>query len=118
MRKDEQTVTPEGKRVGGWIDGVVVRPAVTQADERGVVLREFVVERDASVSFVIEPAPGRWASVRLLPSDLRALPLLHSGSERRTLHYRVLGLHVGPAPQAGQSEGAALCVAPGGLCCG
>ncbi len=35
--KLEQTVTTEGERVDSLIDGVVVRNAVTQPDERGTV---------------------------------------------------------------------------------
>lgn len=35
--KDVQTVTPEGKSVQPLIDGVVIRPAVTQTDERGTL---------------------------------------------------------------------------------
>ena len=32
---DEQTVTPSGKRLDRFIDGVQVRPAITHSDERG-----------------------------------------------------------------------------------
>ncbi len=35
--KDLPTVTPEGERLGPRIDGVVVRRAITQTDERGTV---------------------------------------------------------------------------------
>jgi dTDP-4-dehydrorhamnose 3,5-epimerase len=36
-RRDVQTVTPDGRPVGGFIDGVVVRMATTLPDERGEV---------------------------------------------------------------------------------
>ena len=41
MVKDSPTVTPEGKPLFELIDGVRVRPAVTQADERGTVCEMF-----------------------------------------------------------------------------
>ena len=39
--KDQQTVTPEGIRVGPSIDGVRLRPAVTHVDDRGEVCEIF-----------------------------------------------------------------------------
>lgn len=36
-RKDSQTVTSEGRRLDRFIDGVIVRPAVTHEDERGEI---------------------------------------------------------------------------------
>ena len=36
-RKDIQSVTPEGVSVGALIHGVLIRPAVTQTDERGTL---------------------------------------------------------------------------------
>ena len=35
--KDLPTVTPEGERLGSRIDGVIIRRAVTQTDERGTL---------------------------------------------------------------------------------
>ena len=35
LEPDVQTVTPEGKRLDRFIDGVKLRPAVTHSDERG-----------------------------------------------------------------------------------
>ncbi|MFL5907306.1 MAG: cupin domain-containing protein [Solirubrobacterales bacterium] len=39
--KLEQTVTPEGERVDPLIDGVRIRPAKTQPDERGTVCEVY-----------------------------------------------------------------------------
>jgi dTDP-4-dehydrorhamnose 3,5-epimerase len=39
--KFEQTVTPEGKRIGELIDGVVTRQSVTHPDERGTLCEIF-----------------------------------------------------------------------------
>jgi dTDP-4-dehydrorhamnose 3,5-epimerase len=38
---DRQTVTPQGERLSKSIDGVLVRPAVTQSDERGSVTEAY-----------------------------------------------------------------------------
>jgi dTDP-4-dehydrorhamnose 3,5-epimerase len=38
---DEQTVTPEGERLSGFIDGVRLRSAATQSDERGTLTEEI-----------------------------------------------------------------------------
>ena len=37
LKKDAQTVTAEGQTVSPLIDGVLIQPAITQADERGTV---------------------------------------------------------------------------------
>lgn len=75
-------------------------------DERGRVLKTFTITRESVVSLLVEPAPARWHRVRLVPENLHHAPLVHS-SDSRELHYRVLGLHIGPAPAAGTSEQAA-----------
>ena len=36
-KRDPQTVTPAGERTAPMIDGVKIRPAVTQVDERGTI---------------------------------------------------------------------------------
>src|SRR4051812_17532276 len=38
---DTQTVTPDGQRLDSFIDGVDLRPAVTQSDERGTVCEAY-----------------------------------------------------------------------------
>ena len=40
-KRDRQTVTSEGARPGALIDGVVIRRAVTQEDERGEICEIF-----------------------------------------------------------------------------
>ncbi len=75
-------------------------------DERGQVLKTFTITSEAIVSLLTEPAPARWYTVRLVPQNLRHAPLLHS-HDSRELHYRVLGLHIGPVPAQGMSEQAA-----------
>ena len=37
LKKDVQTVTPEGKPVTQLIDGVLIQPATTQTDDRGTL---------------------------------------------------------------------------------
>jgi dTDP-4-dehydrorhamnose 3,5-epimerase len=48
---DVQTVTREGERLSDFIDGVRLRPAVTQSDERGTVTEIY----DPSWGFTDEP---------------------------------------------------------------
>jgi dTDP-4-dehydrorhamnose 3,5-epimerase len=49
--KDLPTVTAEGERLGERIDGVVVRRAVTQTDERGTLCEIF------NPAWAVHPAP-------------------------------------------------------------
>lgn len=51
--KDVQTVDPDGREVGVGIEGVDVRPAVTQADELGTVCEIW----DERWSFASGPVP-------------------------------------------------------------
>ena len=48
---DEATVTREGRRLDEFIDGVRVRPAITQSDERGSVIEMY----DPAWGFTGEP---------------------------------------------------------------
>jgi dTDP-4-dehydrorhamnose 3,5-epimerase len=48
---DVQTVTREGERLSDFVDGVRLRPAVTQSDERGTVTEIY----DPSWGFTDEP---------------------------------------------------------------
>jgi dTDP-4-dehydrorhamnose 3,5-epimerase len=50
-RKDTQTVTPEGKLIAPLIHGVIIRPAVTHADERGALCEIL------NVAWNVHPAP-------------------------------------------------------------
>jgi len=50
-RQDPQLVTPAGERVERRIDGVLVRPAITQFDERGELTEIF----DPAWGFATEP---------------------------------------------------------------
>jgi dTDP-4-dehydrorhamnose 3,5-epimerase len=49
--RDSQTVTPEGRRLGEEIDGVRIRQAVTQTDERGSLCEIY----DVRWGFTDEP---------------------------------------------------------------
>ena len=49
--KDIPTVTPEGERLGDRIDGVVIRRAITQTDERGTLCEIF------NPAWRVHPAP-------------------------------------------------------------
>ncbi|PZR72780.1 MAG: dTDP-4-dehydrorhamnose 3,5-epimerase [Chthoniobacterales bacterium] len=53
--KDSPTVTPEGERLGPRIDGVVVRRAITQTDERGTLCEIF------NPAWGVHPAPLAYA---------------------------------------------------------
>ncbi|MFL5781589.1 MAG: dTDP-4-dehydrorhamnose 3,5-epimerase family protein [Thermoleophilaceae bacterium] len=48
---DSQTVTADGRRLDRFVDGVVLRPAVTQSDERGNLTEIF----DPAWDFADEP---------------------------------------------------------------
>ena len=63
-KKDIQTVTPEGQRIEPLIDGVKIRYAVTQVDERGTICEILSTAwdfHDAPISYVYEMsvAPGK-----------------------------------------------------------
>jgi len=63
-RRDVQTVTPAGERVGRLIEGVCVRPAVTQVDERGEICEIYnpawgVVESPLVYVYQVCVRPGR-----------------------------------------------------------
>ena len=62
--QDEQTVTPEGERLSRFIDGVQLRSAVIQPDERGTITEIFNPAwgfTDQPVVYVYESAiyPGQ-----------------------------------------------------------
>ena len=76
LRKDVQTVTPEGEPVTPLIDGVVIRPQPTQTDGRGTLCEildlRWGVTDDGIVSvyqFTIRPGKAKGWHIHRLHDD-------------------------------------------------
>jgi dTDP-4-dehydrorhamnose 3,5-epimerase len=84
-RRDAQTVTPDGRRVGALIDGVVVRMATTLPDERGEVCEVF------NPAWGVSEAPLVYAyQVVIRPGKVKGWVVHHEQDDRLFISLGVL----------------------------